>query len=140
MASVNKVTLIGNLGRDPEVRTTPTGQKVANFSLATTERYKDQSGNNQEKTEWHNLVAWARQAEIIEQYAKKGTSLYVEGSLTTRSWETDAGEKRFKTDIVVRNFQFLGNKNDNQSDNRPPQQQQSGGFGGTTEPEDDLPF
>lgn len=154
MAVVNKVILIGNLGRDPEVKQTPSGSKVANFSIATTEKYKDQQGNNQEKTEWHNLVAWNRQAEVIEQYARKGTSLYVEGSLSTRSWDDQAtGQKRYKTEIVVRSFQFLGSKSDNQGGystqsqsagasgyNSPNTNTNNDFGGGNNAPDDDLPF
>ncbi len=107
MASLNKVQVIGNLGRDPEVRMTPSGSKVASFSLAVTERFKDKSGQQKESTEWVNLVLWRRQAEIAEQYLRKGSSIYAEGKLQTQSWENN-GQKHFKTEIVVSNFQMLG--------------------------------
>ena len=132
MAALNKVQIIGNLGRDPEVRDTPSGQKVANFSIATTERYNDQQGNRQEKTEWHNLVAWGKPAEVIGQYAKKGTAMYIEGSLSTKSWDQE-GQKKYKTEIVVRNFQFLGG-GQTKSDSAPVQE-----FGAPDDG-DDLPF
>ena len=108
---VNKVILIGNLGRDPEVRSTPSGQPVANFSLATNRRWKDRDGNRQEQTEWHNLVCFGRQAEVAGQYLKRGDRIYVEGRLQTRSWEDkQSGEKKYRTEIVCENFQMLGGR------------------------------
>jgi single-strand DNA-binding protein len=108
---VNKVILIGNLGRDPEVRSTPSGQPVANFSLATNRRWKDRDGNRQEQTEWHNIVCWGRQAEVAGQYLTKGKRIYVEGRLQTRSWEDkQSGEKKYRTEIVCENFQMLGGR------------------------------
>lgn len=110
---VNKVMLIGNLGRDPEVRTTPSGQTVASFSLATSRRWRDRDGNRQEQTEWHNIVCWGRQAEVAGQYLTKGKQVYVEGRLQTRSWEDrQTGEKKYKTEVVVENFQMLGSRGD----------------------------
>ena len=92
---VNKVILVGNLGRDPEVRTTPSGQAVANFSLATSRKWRDRDGNRQEQTEWHNLVVWGRQAEVAAQYLTKGRQIFVEGRLQTRSWDDrETGQKR----------------------------------------------
>ena len=108
MASLNKVQVIGNLGRDPEVRMTPSGSKVASFSLAVTERFKDKNGQQKESTEWVNLVLWRRQAEIAEQYLRKGSSIYAEGKLQTQSWDDPNGQKRYKTEVVVSNFQMLG--------------------------------
>lgn len=108
MASVNKVILIGNLGKDPEFKYTPGGQPVATFSIATTERYADKSGQRQEKTEWHNIVVWGKLAELANQYLKKGRSAYIEGRLTTRSWDDKDGNKRYKTEIVGNTIQFLG--------------------------------
>ena len=106
---LNKVMLIGNLGRDPEVRSTPSGQPVASFTLATNRRWRDKSGAKQEQTEWHNIVVWGRQAEIAGQYLTKGKQIYVEGRLQTRSWEDrQSGEKRYRTEIVCDNFQMLG--------------------------------
>ncbi len=110
---VNKVILIGNLGRDPEVRTTPSGQPVASFSIATNRRWRDRDGNRQEQTEWHNIVCWGRQAEIAGQYLTKGKQIYVEGRLQTRSWDDrETGQKRYKTEIVCDNFQMLGQRGD----------------------------
>lgn len=108
MAALNKVMLIGNLGRDPEVRMTPAGAKVASFSIAVTERFKDRNGQQQEKTEWVNIVLWRRQAEIAEQYLRKGSSIYIEGKLQTASWDDPNGQKRYKTEVVGSNFQMLG--------------------------------
>lgn len=109
MASLNKIMAIGNLGRDPEVRQMPNGDKVASVSIAVTEKFKDRNGQAKESTEWMNLVLFRRQAEICQQYLRKGSSIYVEGKLKTSSWEKD-GQKHFKTEIVVSNFQMLGSK------------------------------
>lgn len=111
MASVNKVILVGNLGRDPEVRYMPNGEAVCNFSIATTENWKDKSGVKQEKTEWHNIVMYRRLAEIAGEYLKKGRSVYVEGRLQTRKWEKD-GVTRYSTEIVADQMQMLGGKGD----------------------------
>ena len=102
---LNKVLLYGNLTRDPELRALPSGQQVANFSLATNRTYTDKEGRKQEVTEYHNLVAFARQAEVIGQYMKKGRPMFIEGRLQTRSWEAD-GKKNYRTEIVIDNFQF----------------------------------
>jgi len=105
---VNKVILIGNLGRDPEVRTTTSGQNVASFTLATSRKWRDRDGNRQEQTEWHNIVVWGKQAETASQYLTKGRQVYVEGRLQTRSWEDKtSGEKRYRTEVVCENFQML---------------------------------
>ncbi len=107
--SVNKVILIGNLGKDPEVKYTPSGTAVAKFSLATNERYKDKDGNWQDRTEWHNITAWARTAEIAGEYLKKGRTVYIEGRLRTDSWEDkNTHEKKYRTEIVVENLVLLG--------------------------------
>ena len=107
--SVNKVILVGNIGKDPEVRYTPSGVALAKFSLATNERFKDKSGEWQDRTEWHNVVAWQRLAEIISEYVHKGDKLYIEGKLQTSSWEDrQSGEKRFRTEIVARDIVLLG--------------------------------
>src|SRR5262249_11800739 len=99
--SVNKVILIGNLGKDPEIKYTPSGVPVAKFSLATNERYKDKAGEWQDRTEWHNIVAWQRLAEIVGEYVKKGSKIYVEGRLQTSSWEDkQSGEKKYRTEII----------------------------------------
>jgi single-strand DNA-binding protein len=110
---VNKVILIGNLGRDPEVRSTQSGQPVANFTLATNRRWNDRQGNRQEETEWHYIVCWGRQAEVAGQYLRKGRQIYVEGRLQTRSWDDkQSGEKKYRTEIVCENFQMLGQRGD----------------------------
>ncbi len=110
MASVNKVILIGNLGRDPELRYTASGQGVTNFTLATNERWRDKDGNNQERTEWHRIVVWGKSAENCAQYLQKGRSVYVEGRLQTRDWEDKEGNKRQTTEIVAQNVTFLGSR------------------------------
>lgn len=107
MASVNKVILMGSLGRDPEVRYMPNGEAVANMSIATTESWKDKSGTRQEKTEWHNIVLYRRLAEIAGEYLKKGRPVYIEGRLQTRKWEKD-GVTRYSTEIVADQMQLLG--------------------------------
>ncbi len=108
---LNKVMLIGHLGNDPELKTTASGQSVVNFTIATNENFKDSSGNLQEKTEWHRLVAWGKLAEICNQYLKKGRQVYVEGRLQTRSWDdTKSGEKRYTTEIVCSDMQMLGSQ------------------------------
>lgn len=114
MASVNKVILVGNLGRDPEVRFMPNGEAVANFSIATTENWKDKSGVKQEKTEWHNIVIYRKLAEIAGDYLKKGRPVYIEGRLQTRKWEKD-GVDRYTTEIIADQMQMLGGK-DNEND------------------------
>ena len=106
----NKVQLIGNLGNDPEIITLESGKKLAKFSLATNEYYKDADGQKQTKTDWHNLVAWNKTAEIIENYVTKGKEIAVEGKLTSRSYETKEGEKRYITEVVVSEVLMLGNK------------------------------
>lgn len=103
---LNRALLIGNLTRDPELKAIASGQKVATFSLATNRTWKDQSGAKKESVEYHNIVAWGKPAEIIAQYAKKGTSLYVEGRMQTRSWDTPDGTKKYRTEVVLENFQF----------------------------------
>lgn len=116
MASINKAILIGNLGRDPEVRFTPGGQAVSNFSIATTDRWKNkQSGNFEERTEWHNIVAWGKLAELCKEYLSKGRQVYIEGRLQTRSWDDKEGKKRYTTEVVAQVVQFLGNRSDGAS-------------------------
>jgi len=111
MAGVNKVILVGNLGRDPEVRYTQTGIAVANFTLATSERWKDAAtGENKEKTEWHRVVVWGKQAEIANEYLHKGKQVYVEGSLQTREWTDREGNKRYTTEVKAQRFQMLGGR------------------------------
>lgn len=110
MASVNKAILIGNLGKDPELRYTPSGQAVASFPLATTERYKDKDGNWQERTDWHNIVVWGRQGETAKEYLSKGRSAYIEGRIQTRSYDDRDGNKKWITEIVASRVQFLGGR------------------------------
>ncbi len=159
--SLNKVMLIGNLGKDPEVKSTPSGAKVANFNVATNESYTDRNGQKVDKTEWHRIVMWRGLAEIAERWLKKGSTVYIEGKLTTRSWDDQSGQKRYTTEIVADNMQMLGRRGEGGGD--MPQEPYSGGgsydqpqgnmgggasqksFGpqGNTQPaapEDDLPF
>ena len=115
MAAINKVIIIGNLGKNPEVRKTQGGTSVASFSVATTEKFSDRSGNKQEKTEWHNIVMWDKMAELAGKYLKKGSSVYLEGKLQTTSWEDKSGGgKKYKTEIVANQMQFLGGKSSSQ--------------------------
>jgi single-strand DNA-binding protein len=109
--SVNKVILVGNLGKDPEVKFTPSGVPVAKFSLATNERFKDKAGEWQDRTEWHNIVAWQRLAEIVGEYVKKGSKIYIEGRLQTSSWEDkQSGEKKYRTEVVASDLVLLGGR------------------------------
>jgi single-strand DNA-binding protein len=111
--SVNKVILLGNVGKDPEIRSTPNGVMVANFTLATSDRFQDPQGNWQDRTEWHNLVTFKRTAEIVRDYVKKGTKLYIEGKLQTRSWDDkESGQKRYKTEIVVFDLSLLSGRDE----------------------------
>lgn len=112
--SVNKVILVGNLGKDPELRYTPSGAAVTTFSMATTERYKDREGNRQEKTEWHNIVAWRQLAEICGKFLHKGKQVYIEGKIQTRSYDDRDGNKRYITEIVADQMQMLGSRDDSQ--------------------------
>lgn len=112
--SVNKVILVGNLGKDPELRYTPSGTAVATFSLATTERYKDRDGNKQTKTEWHNIVAWRQLAEICGKYLHKGKQIYVEGKIQNRSYDDRDGNKRYISEVIVNEMQMLGSRDDGQ--------------------------
>ena len=106
MASVNKVTLIGNVGKDPEVRFTQSGEPIANFSLATSEHWTDKAGQKQEKTEWHRCVAWSPVAEILSNLSK-GSRVYIEGELQTKEWTDQSGQKKYTTEVSVRDFVFL---------------------------------
>ncbi|MFZ3072764.1 MAG: single-stranded DNA-binding protein [Thermodesulfobacteriota bacterium] len=108
MAGVNKVILVGNLGKDPELRYAPSGMAIANFSIATTETWKDKSGAKQDKTEWHKIVAFNKLAEICGEYLNKGKQVYIEGRIQTRQWEDKDGNKRYTTEIVASTMQFLG--------------------------------
>lgn len=124
--SVNKVILVGNLGKDPEVKFTPSGVPVAKFSLATNERYKDKDGEWQDRTEWHNIIAWQRLAEIVGEYVKKGSKIYIEGRLQTSSWEDkQSGDKRYKTEIVASDLLLLGGTETEKQTDKPRSRQQS---------------
>jgi single-strand DNA-binding protein len=114
---VNKVILVGHLGNDPEVRYMPNGNAVANLSLATSESWKDQQGNPQEKTEWHRLTMYKRLAEIAGEYLKKGSQIYVEGKLQTRKWQDQQGNDKYTTEIVVENLQMLGGRSEGAQNN-----------------------
>lgn len=110
MASVNKAILIGNLGKDPEVRYMPSGEAIANITLATTDSWKDKSGTKQERTEWHRVSFFGRQAEVVGEYLKKGSQIYVEGRIQTRKWQDKEGQERYTTEIVADRMQMLGGK------------------------------
>lgn len=112
MASVNKVILVGNLGRDAEMRYTPSGAAVLNFTMATTDRWTDPSGEKKERTEWHRIVVWGKQAEVLHEYLKKGRQIYLEGGLQTREWTDREGGKRTTTEIRARIIQLLGRPDD----------------------------
>jgi len=148
---VNKVILIGNLGRDPEIRSLPSGQPVASFSVATSRRYKDRDGQRQEQTDWHNVVCFGRQAEIAGQYLTKGKQIYVEGRIQTRSWDDkQTGEKKYRTEIVCENFQMLGGRGGDGGGGRgasggtgmPDYENEPsyGGGGAGAGDDDDIPF
>ena len=163
MASgVNKVILIGNLGKDPEVRFTPGGQAVANFNIATNESWTDKQGQKQERTEWHRIVVWGKQAELCGEYLAKGRQCYIEGRLQTREWTDKEGKKNYTTEVVAQHVQFLGGRGDSAGPRSRPQNGTQdygppppgmedgpgaipGGANGTASasappPEDDIPF
>ena len=164
MASVNKVILVGNLGRDPEVRYSPDGSAIANFSVATTDTWKDKAtGEKKENTEWHRIVFFGKTAEVVAQYLKKGSAVYVEGALRTRKWTDKEGQERYTTEIVGDRMQMLGGRGeggaragqggDEDFEQRPPQQRSAPTTGhatGAARPaapaaamdsfEDDIPF
>ena len=131
MAGVNKVILIGNLGKDPEVRYLDNGVAVANFSLATTENYKNKEGERVSQTEWHNIVLWRGLAEVAEKWLKKGSSVYVEGKIRTRKWEDKDGNTRYSTEILGENMTMLGGK---------PSSETSVEVAPAQDKKDDLPF
>ena len=144
MAGVNKVILVGNLGRDPELRYTKNGQAVANFSLATTESWNSREGGREERTEWHRIVAWAKTAELCAQYLSKGRTVYVEGQLRSREWEDREGNKRQTTEIHAQTVQFIGGRG---GAGRGAGAEPGGDFeapgsgpGGGSGTEDDIPF
>src|ERR1700758_808174 len=111
--SVNRVILVGRLGRDPETRYTGSGQAVANFSVATDESYKDRNGERQKRTEWHKIVVWGKQAEIAQQYLKKGSLIFIEGRIQSREWQDKEGQKRTSFEIGASNFRMLGGRGEN---------------------------
>lgn len=142
MASVNKAILIGNLGKDPELRYTPGGAAVCNFPIATTEKWRDQQSNElKERTDWHNIVLWGRQAENAKEYLQKGSPVYIEGRIQTRSYDDKDGNKRWITEIVGQRMQFLGRRSDSQRDDSsasaPPPEMSAQPI---SDEDDDLPF
>jgi single-strand DNA-binding protein len=153
MAGVNKVIIIGNLGADPEIKYTQNNVPLATFRVATTENWKDQSGEWQERTEWHRVVAWRHLAERAERFLRKGKQVYVEGKIQTRTWEDQSGEKKYMTEIVAREMQLLGKRDDYESGGDEPRgaKAASGSEGGSfdappydeasgSQDDDDLPF
>ncbi len=125
--SVNKVILVGRLGRDPETRYTGGGQAVGNFSVATDETYKDRNGERQKRTEWHRITVWGKQAEIAQQYLKKGSLVFIEGRIQSREWQDKEGQKRTSYDIIASNFRMLGGRADSAAAGAS-----AGGMGGGT--------
>ncbi|MFP6638926.1 MAG: single-stranded DNA-binding protein [Myxococcota bacterium] len=149
MAGVNKVILVGNLGRDPELRYTQSGQAVATFTVATNETWNDKNGERVERTEWHRIVSWGRTAELCSQYLSKGRSVYLEGRIQTREWEDKEGQKRYTTEINAQTVQFLGGGRGDggggsSRDDVPPVTDQSpppdSADGGPPAAGDDIPF
>ena len=143
--SVNKVILIGNLGSDPELKYTPSGAAVTNFNVATNEVWNDKDGNKQERTEWHRVVLWRKLAEIAGEYLKKGSKVYLEGRLQTRSWEDKDGVKRYTTEVVADNMTMLdakgeGGSSSGASSAPPPSEVPPAAPAADSGAEDDLPF
>jgi len=141
MASLNKVMLIGNLGKDPEVRYTPAGVAVASFNLATSERFKNKSGEWEERTEWHRVTLWSKLAEIAGEYLTKGKTVYIEGRLQTRKWQDNSGNERYTTEIVGEKMQMLSPKGEGRRGGDVTSEPVNGG--GFEEPpfqDDDIPF
>ena len=130
--SVNKAILIGRLGKDPEMKYTSSGKAVCNFSLATTERFKGQDGQQKESTTWHNIVVWGKPAEIIKEYMSKGREIYLEGRISNRSYDDKDGNKKYTSEVVVQNFQFIGSKGETSNQPEAPPSQGA--------PDSDLPF
>jgi single-strand DNA-binding protein len=143
MAGVNKVILVGNLGRDPEIRTLESGVKVARFSVATTESYNDRNtGQRVDQTEWHNIVLWRGLAEIAEKYLRKGSQVYIEGKLQTRSYQDKDGITKYSTEVVGQNMNMLGGRSTNEASYEPSNQTTAPPANPVDLPEetDDLPF
>jgi single-strand DNA-binding protein len=139
--SVNKAILIGNLGRDPEVRFLPSGQAKATFSVATKETYNDRSGTRQERTEWHNIVVWGKQAELCGQYLKKGRQVYIEGRISNRSYEAkDGSGKRYISEVVAQRVQFLGGRPGAGGGEEPGPPPAAGEEGPPPMDDEDIPF
>jgi single-strand DNA-binding protein len=142
--SVNKVILLGNLGQDPDIRYTPSGAALAKFSIATNERFKDKSGEWQDRVEWHNIVAWQRLAEIVGEYVKKGSKVYIEGRLQTSSWQDrSSNETKYRTEVVARDLVLLGNGNGNSNHHEAeaaPQRTTERGFGNQASEEPDPQY
>lgn len=141
MRGVNKVILVGTLGKDPETKTFPNGGSLTQFSIATSEVWNDKNtGERKEQTEWHRIVMQNKLGEIAQQYLRKGSKVYIEGSLRTRQWTDQEGKERFATEIRGSNMQMLDSKGENQQS--APKQQQSGGYGNKSQPDDmdNLPF
>lgn len=142
--SVNKVILVGNVGKDPDVRYLDNGVAVASFPLATSETYKDKTGEKHSSTEWHNIVLWRGLAEITEKYVKKGKQIYIEGKIRSRSWEDKEGNKRYITEIIGDNMQFLGKREDSSSEQQVEKKTETTDSKDSDtddkKEEDDLPF
>jgi single-strand DNA-binding protein len=140
MASINLAILIGNLGKDPQLRYTQSGTPVCTFSIATTENWTDQSGQKQQKTEWHNIVVWSKQAENCAKYLRKGRAAYIEGRVQTRSWDDNTGQKRYSTEIVADTVKFLGEPpNGQEQAERPAAQQKPASAGSQFVPPPFMP-
>jgi len=142
MASVNKAILIGNLGSDPEMRYTPNGTAVTKFSIATPEKFKDKSGELQERTTWHRIVAWGRQAEVAKEYLSKGRQVYIEGRIDNSSYEDKDGNKRYTSEVVLQRMQFLGRKGESSTAGFDQSAPAGADFpeGASSGEDDDLPF
>ena len=140
MAGINKVILVGNLGKDPEVRTLENGAKVANFTLATSESYKNREGQRVTQTEWHNIVLWRGLAEIAEKFLSKGNQVYVEGKIRTRAWDDKDGNKRYTTEILGDNLTMLGGRRDETMAESSPPAATDTPAADVSDEKDDLPF
>ena len=140
MSSLNKVTLIGRVGKDPEINTSKAGKKLASFSLATSEHWKDKQGQKQEKTEWHNIVIYNENiAKIIENYVKKGSQIYIEGALQTRKWQDKEGKDRYTTEVVLQDFRGQIILLDSKSNNAQPETQEKSSYS-SADLDDSIPF
>ena len=140
MSGVNRVILIGRLGRDPELKFTPAGKAVTNFTMATSETWKDDSGERQERTEWHRIVIWGKLAEVAAKYLTKGSQVYIEGKLQTREWTDKDGQKKYTTEIVANNMTMLDGKGDNSEKPNNPEKPESSDGPADPSAFDDIPF